>query len=175
MRNWIQNFIYREDLNWAQRIAAWPLDKIDTMFCMYDYRVKTRFREIKWAYQRVRYGHDDLAVWNMNSWFIKNAIPILDKWIENNCSYPSDMHSSEEWTAVLTQMRNGFQHYYDVEMGEGKDREPYTMIRTINGETTCEDIPGCETATRWTFTPEEEAEFQESLNLFTKYFYTLWD
>ena len=45
------------------------------------------FLEIKWAYQRVRYGFDDRIYWGFDSYFIQ-IIPALKTFCENELALP---------------------------------------------------------------------------------------
>jgi len=176
--NWYDTIIYGCDheLNWFQKLIRPPLDRVDDISHWFKRTFIWKYRELKLAYQRARYGHDDNAVWNMNSWFILNAIPILTRWRKEGISYPANFSSREEWEIILEKMSTGFQHYYDCEMGDGKVDGEERLLHFETLKFAEEDRSQFyKTATRFEMTPEEEAEFQEALMLFTKYFYTLWD
>ena len=176
--SWFDNIIYadRDDVNWFEwHILRGPFDFLDDCRCWWNRNIARWPRLVKMAYQRVTRGHDDDAVWNMNSWFIQNAIPILNKWRNDGISFPCEFHCREEWEIVLDKMSNGFQHYYDCEMGDGKVDDVDRGLHMEQISFSDEPKEAYETCTRFEMTPQEEAEFQEALNLFTKYFYTLWD
>ena len=175
MEKWIESFIYREDHKWYEKPWVWPVDKVDDLIKWHRFKVEGAIRSSKFAYQRVKYGYDDSAIWNMNTWFIENAIPIIDKWIEKGVAYPAEFNTIEEWHIVLTKMRTGFQHFYDCEVGDGIDRDFHMEEIKFEDDFTQEAGQAYETCTRFEMNPKEEAEFQEALSLFTKHFYNLWD
>lgn len=60
-------------------------------------------KEIKWAFQRMKYGYSDCDVWNIDDWFLDSIVPMLQQLKENLHGYPSN-YTFDEWNDILEQM-----------------------------------------------------------------------
>jgi hypothetical protein len=99
------------------------IDPIDDFFCWWGHRVHSPWLDLQNAIMRVKKGHDWTDVWNMNSWFINNAVPILEHWLAQPpmghpvclCTTDYDVDdyemTYEKWVSILTEMLEGFKLY----------------------------------------------------------------
>jgi len=104
------------------------------------------FRHLKWAWQRVYRGWDDTVVWSID-YYLAQYMPIwLRKLKEDKKGIPIGM-SEEEWDIVLYKITTGFEVAYKIiEMDY--------------------DEHGQEIAYK---------KFEEGMDLFKEYFFSLWD
>jgi len=166
------------------------------------WKVTNRWRDLQNAIMRVKCGHDWVDTWNINSWFSGNIIPMLENWLKNGpTGHPVIMITDEDepyemtyekWVEILNEMLEGFKLYQTFE-GEGDYPEIEPDIYDSGTMSTGKSIfdrnrtyKSCQVdgAHYMTFdgvwhkvsmTKEEENKVQRSLELFSKYFYAMWD
>lgn len=105
--------------------------------------------ELKLAWQRAWRGYDDIFCWNMDSVFVEVFYKLLDNLIKNGMSHPYQM-TPEEWNNTLIEMRDLL---FEADYW---GREDYFEL-----------TPG-----DWKEIEQSKDKFFE---LFSKYFYDLWD
>lgn len=135
---------------WANKIAPFP-------------------REVKYFYQRGRYGFSSADVWGTDSYLIGIIPKMIRELMKQKNSYPAQpeegVNSFEDWIKVLEKMAIGFERMdaweddYCAVMGEERPdfKDPNFTA---------------------SFKAHEErvlAEFRESMGLFHKWFFHLWD
>lgn len=67
------------------------------------------YHEIKWMYQRVRYGYDDTFLWDIGYSVAELLDKTLPKYFENMNGYPSYIGSMDEWRAIIREIIDGMQ------------------------------------------------------------------
>jgi len=172
---------YDENPAWFKTIyIRLIINHLDDFFHWYYWHITQKIVNIQNAKMRVTHGYDWGDVWNMNTWFVEGAVPILEHWIENGISFPGgwtdegdklSVESPEEWTAILTEMLEGFklykQCYVDGGIPTPKSEWHTTKFHPMIGDVTFKH--------RYHLTEDEDKKLKRSLYLFSKYFYTLWD
>jgi hypothetical protein len=136
-------------------------------------------RRIKWAYQRVRYGYDETYYWNLDSKLISIILPSLRALRNNHCGHPGDL-TDKKWCGILDQMIKGWESakrvigdvYLDeIQPGWAEDMRKLSTEQWLNNNV----------ITKETWSKVHEAEkkdiktFEQSMKLFTKYYFGLWD
>jgi hypothetical protein len=120
-------------------------------------RVCDGWREVKWGFQRMFRGYDDTAYWSLHSYITDIALPVLE-WMKKNGhtisiveGHVTDTFAEKEkaWYDTLDKMIKSFQLLKDDDIDcEVHNREWYH---------------------------EKDRQIQEGLELFAKYYRTLWD
>jgi hypothetical protein len=99
-------------------------------------KIKYFFRDIKYCYQRIRYGWCDRDTWSIDHWFLEVMPPMLQHLRDNKYGHPWDM-SEELWNKTLETMiflfteanedRCSLKNNYgiDVEYEKWRDRQSY--------------------------------------------------
>jgi len=142
------------------------------------YRLYEIKNKIKWAFQRMRRGYDDSAVWNMDGWFIDTMRRMLRQLQKEFHSYPVDM-TEKEWSEVLGRMifllremdedkctyKNPFEEAY---MAQFDPSRPLTKV----GSTDLDKLYFGEENNKFKYMDLCKEEF---FDLFSKHFYNLWD
>ena len=137
----------------------WTLwDKITIPF----YRLRNYCRElrhrVKWALQRMFRGYDDCETWNLYSNFTTRYKKILSQYRKEHYGYPCNI-DAEEWDAIVDRMI----HCLDM-MDEGH-------VQDILSKNMPEDyIPS-----QKSIDEIMERYKDEFFELFSKWFYNLWD
>lgn len=110
------------------------------------YERKRPFKEIKWFWQRGRRGWADCDAWSMCDYLPDVIIGMLYNIRDNLHGHPISFDSPEKWKITLNLMIDGF-----------------VAAKEINDfkYTDCNDVV-------W-------QRFQRGMNLFKKYFFSLWD
>lgn len=81
-----------------------PVFSKTTYYCRNPMRkIKYFFRDIKYSYQRIRYGWCDRDTWDIDYWFLSVIPPMLQHLRDNKHGYPSDMEE-DEWDHILETM-----------------------------------------------------------------------
>jgi len=113
--------------------------------------------EIKWGFQRMFRGYDDTAFWNLDRYLLDIILPVLTEYREHGNGIPivdgfeekSFEEKEKEWNRILDTMINSFQ-----------------MIKEDDENYSIHDKEWYE---------KHYAQIQEGLQLFAKYYQTLWD
>ena len=125
------------------------------------WKLKTLWRRVKLAWQRVRKGYDDHAVYDFRDDFLYRTAAILEKMKKNLSSRPYDL-TMEEWQYIIDRMCTCIKMMdYDY---------VYDELEKISTPST-----GKETVGRMKESKEiAERHKKEFFKLFEKYFYDLW-
>ena len=123
---------------------------------------------IKNFFQRGRNGYARVDVWDIDYWFKKTLINMLGDLIEGSVSYPLEMKSHEEWLEILKYMRFCFMESQEETCSRKNEYDNYLSCGTD------------EQKNLWLKRDQELYEYRqkmqkEALNLFVKYFNSLWD
>lgn len=164
---WYGRVYFRTIIDPVRKISSW-----------WEWKVDSKIADIQNAGMRVKHGHDWVDRWNMNSWFIRNAIPILDTMIEKGMGFPTNFESREDWEAVLIEMRDGFKVYaaHEFSMPELPCKPDLDIDNGgsgyKNGGHYMEfDGVWCKT----TMDNDDMAKLNRALELFKEHFLSLWD
>jgi len=104
------------------------------------------FRHLKWAWQRAYRGWDDTVVWSID-YYLAQYMPIwLRKLKEDKKGIPIGL-TEEEWSVILYKITTGFEVAYKI------------IEMDYDGH-------GQEIAYK---------KFEEGMDLFKEYFFSLWD
>ncbi len=117
--------------------------------CCLTVKTKALKNELKYAWQRAYRGYDDLMAWNIDDGFLQLYGEILKNYRNNLHSYLCDINS-EEWNKVLDEM---------IELLDRMDIDKCDIIQGYHKEVHNEII-------------NNKDRFFE---LFSKYFYDLWN
>jgi len=114
------------------------------------YTVDLWFTKIKWAYQRVRYGYDERANWDLADYFTPMLQKIIFDIAERGYSYPPPEIKQEKWTQILKQIAFGFGSLIEMDSGYYllEDQEEYERLNK---------------------------EYKKGMKLFAKYYRNIWD
>ena len=121
------------------------------------YRVTNAFCNLRWRWQRFRWGYAWPDAWEIDTWFVRTAKPLLQNLLDNHSSHPGDM-TDEEWEDILWEMIRC------LELMDYKTAE----ARLSRSET--EDKPSYNAVVDCIM--EHKHRFFE---LFDDYFFQLWD
>lgn len=125
------------------------------------WRLKEKFWDLKMKKERAKKGYCRQDVWNINSWFLDIIPKILKDFNEGRLGYPCDL-SNDEWDNIIKRMIFCF---------EEANEDTCSQINEYNFDTDTE---------KWFKRRNEIGEYQnhmknEGLELFSKYFWNLWD
>lgn len=124
--------------------------KIYSFFLRKKDKIKDIQYEIKYGFQRMFRGYDDVDVFGLNDKFIERYIKILKSFKKNSMSYPAQLETHEEWMQIIDTMIS----YFKL---ADSDDPYYDGIDFIKAE-------------------EEAYEYRKkALELFVKWFDDLWD
>lgn len=120
--------------------------------------------KIKYFFQRGKNGFTDLDKWNINSWFSKTIVDILKAYQKQHMGYPATT-TKQEWDNVINEMIKCF-----TEMTE----EGCSIKNEYDMSTDTENLK------KWVKRENEIYEYRNNmknkgLELFSKYFWELWD
>ena len=118
------------------------------------YWVKDKCLNFKWRCQRFKRGYADVDVWGMNAWFVNTVGPMLRQLADVH-SYPIECSGPEEWEEILMDMYWSLWHMDEDNVAaelKPEFQNDYQLIYKIMNE--------------------NKDHFFE---LFSKWFYNLWD
>jgi len=148
---------YEKNMTWWDKftLVAWR-------------RPIARFKDFKFKWgtkiARFRKGYAPCDVWNMNSWFINHAIPILKDLRKNTNGYPAGL-SEQAWDKILEDMIKGFEIAKAVNDHEAIFKEDYNRAN-----------PGLQKVYRdQGIKLVNKGEYDKAFELFHEYFFNLWD
>ena len=146
-----------EHSDWFE--MKWTLwEKITIPFSRFRGHCRELCYIIKWAFQRMFRGYDDTETWELYSNFITRYKKILAQYRKNHWGYPGEL-TEEEWEAIVDRMI----HCLDM-MDEN-------YVSNILEKDMPEDCISSQKSTD-EITEKYKNEFFE---LFSKWFYNLWD
>lgn len=122
------------------------------------YRIQNALDNLRARYQRSKRGYSYGDVWNMCDWFMRTVKPMLIHLKYNGVSYPSEFKDRSEWQAVLEEM---------IDCLDFMDENIARQVLGVSDD----------------FSPESYKKIAGLMNknrnrffeLFSKYFYDLWD
>ena len=121
------------------------------------YKVTSAACDLRWRWQRFRWGYAWPDAWEIDTWFMRTAKPLLQNLLENHSSHPGDM-TNEEWEAVLQEMIRC------LELMDYKTAEAYLGRSATGNKPSYHAVVDC--------IMEHKHRFFE---LFDDYFFALWD
>ena len=133
-------------------------DIITTPFYRAKHWVKDTYWEIRYGFQRMFKGYDSVDVFETFAKFIDRYTKILTRLRNNHCGYPYNL-TEEEWDAVIDEMIYHLK-YMDEE----------TVIEELE-----RNVPDNWTASHKTVGEILEKHKDQFFELFSKWFYNLWD
>ena len=115
-------------------------------------------RNIHCRFQRFCRGYSWVDVCGMDEWFVRTATPMLKEMLDTHTGHPAEM-TAEEWTAVLAEM---------IDCLKYMDRDAvYEELYGSDGEIASEQYAILE--------QKIEDKKNRFFELFSKWFYCLWD
>lgn len=133
-------------------------DKITIPFYRAGRIIRDTYWNIRYGFQRMFKGYDSVDIFDTFAKFIERYTKILTELKKCRCSYPCDM-TEEEWDNIIDEMLYHL-HYMDEE----------NIIEELEKSIPEGWIPSWETTGK--IMDEHKEKFFE---LFSKYFYNLWD
>lgn len=149
---------------------------------MITYKIKSIKNKIKMVYQREKRGYADQDVWNIDCWFLDIMPKMLKQLKETSHGYPATL-TEKEWSDILDRMvfllnemdedKCSYDNPYEDEYFSSlKDR----FEKVENGWRVKKDelskLYFGEEKNKWNYINLCKKEF---FDLFSKYFYNLWD
>jgi hypothetical protein len=187
--DWVEDrFEWEHDSAWYKRLVFRTIvDPIDDFYCWRYRWVINPWHDLQNAIMRVKKGHDYSDVWNMNSWFINNAVPILEHWLAHPPMGNPVMDDEDgvemtydKWISILNEMLDGFKLYKMYESSDAWPSVDLPPCPVIEGRSSVyhDDAHYMIFDGKWlktSMTKTEHKKFKRSLYLFCKYFEGLWD
>jgi hypothetical protein len=146
--------------------------------------IKEVCRNLKYAWQRIFRGWDDMESWNIYSYFLDRNIEMLNVFSKNLISYPPDS-SPEEWADTLLKITDGFEagkKLSDLDTVAWDEKYKLMCERGISGLDSINDGKVYEIDKEINFWERHEKEmkefeerFNEGMKLFVDNFWHLWD
>ena len=139
------------------------------MFWRIRFFIKNKIYNFKKRCQRFKRGYSCSDVWDMFDWFLEVIPPMLTKLRDEGCGVPNDLwlegadNEREKWEVVLTEMIDCLDN-----MKEDRVLEKLGLYE--NGVYKSKTLEDCRNVNR--FMEKNKDRFFE---LFSKYFYHLWD
>ena len=78
-------------------------EKLTIQFRRVGYSLQSLFLGFRWRCQRFMRGYAWPDAWEIDTWFMRTAKPLLQTLLEHHSSHPGDM-TNEEWESVLQEM-----------------------------------------------------------------------
>lgn len=140
-------------------------------------------KQIKFFYQRGKRGYSDQDVWSMDWWFFSVVIPMLKQLRDTKQGYPSKFKTPEEWDRELDTMihyfieateegcseKNEYEEQYNKRWWDSFDKKGMAYV-----------IDDSELRDKYLQRSYEIDEYREDMKnkgfeMFSKYFWNLWD
>ena len=85
--------------------------------------IKEFFKNIKWSWQRAKYGVSDYDAWDLDGYFVKVLINGLDRMMANLHGAPIEFYdeendSAQPWIDYLTEAKEHLKNYLDDDFDE---------------------------------------------------------
>lgn len=156
----------------------WVKDAYYTCYRAF-HRVKDFPRELRWFWQRGWRGYADSDIWSIDYFLLTILPPMLRKLAKDKHGYPAMLYQGKDldgqkgskmWQDILEKMaygfelRNRWESDYPAVVGEMRDGKEYYDFK--------------DKAWRAKFDKKQKEvnkAFDESMKLFSKYFFALWD
>lgn len=128
------------------------------------YKIKSLYWDLRARCQRFMRGYSYGDVWNMDDWFIRTLKPMLTHLRDYGCGVPLDFEFHEDqWNAILSEMIDCLKL---MDEDNAKKHLGFNTAKDVCNMT-IEDI-----RKRKDLMEKNKNRFFE---LFSKYFYNLWD
>ena len=139
------------------RFTLW--DRITIPFYTIKRKVRDIYWEIRYGFQRMFKGYDSVDTFDTFDKFIQRYTKILKEYRKHHYGFPMEFENSEEWDKIIDEMLYHL-HYMDEE----------TVTKELE-----KDVPD-----NWTAHGKSVYEVMRKhkdafFELFSKYFYDLWD
>lgn len=140
-------------------------------------------KRIKFFYQRGKRGYSDQDVWSMDWWFFSVVVPMLKQLRDTKQGYPSKFKTPEEWDRELDTMihyfieateegcseKNEYEEQYNKRWWDSFDKKGMAYV-----------IDDSELRDKYLQRSYEIDEYREDMKnkgfeMFSKYFWNLWD
>ena len=137
----------------------WTLwDKITIPFYRVRHKIKDVYWEIRYGFQRMFKGYDSVDTFETFAKFIERYTKILTEYRKKHVGYVLGMEN-EEWEAIIDEMLYHLKYMDEETVTEELER----------------DVPDDWVASHKTVNPILEKHKNAFFELFSKYFYDLWD
>lgn len=123
-------------------------------------KISLFFQDLKFCWQRIKYGWCDRDTWNMDVWFLNVIVPMLKYLRDNQHGFPGTM-TVDEWNKILNRMICLFEACNEDHEEEIYDKY-YPDRKKFIEELRKED-------------ERKEKCKNEAFELFSKHFWDLWD
>lgn len=139
------------------------IDRIQDIYYPIIGRIERKYDNLRARCQRFKRGYSYGDVYDMDYWFIRTARPMLVHLRDNGRSYPGIFKDGDEWRQVLSEMINclDFMDEDNVYNHLGFIEFEDIMCMTVDDFKHVDEIMD-----------QNKDRFFE---LFSKYFYNLWD
>lgn len=127
------------------------------------YRIQNALNNLRARYQRFKCGYSYGDVWNMCDWFTRTVKPMLIHLKNNGISRPMEFKHRSEWEAVLEEM---------IDCLNFMDEDYVFKFLGFGAVDNYRNITEEDWNRIYTIMAENKNRFFE---LFSKYFYDLWD
>lgn len=136
------------------------------------------YREIKYFIQRGIRGWSDRDCWSLSHYNSKVCKEMLDHMIKNLHGYPCILDGDDnydknfdKWKEILNKMRDSFETARKISNGDLEEYGECTFrLENLNFKKEMEEKYGCIYQTK-----DEHEKMKEGLELFVKYYSSLWD
>lgn len=140
-------------------------------------------KRIKFFYQRGKRGYSDQDVWSMDWWFFSVVIPMLKQLRDTKQGYPSEFKTPEEWDRELDTMIHYFTEATEEGCSEKNEYEEQYNKRwwdSFYEKSMAYVIDDSELRDKYLQRSYEIDEYREDMKnkgfeMFSKYFWNLWD
>ena len=124
---------------------------------------------LRHCWQRAFRGYADCDWWNMNGYLVSIILPMLRELKKYQHGYPGHGQAStpEKWDAILDRIIDGFEAG-DRVIEDGYFKKANDDILTR--KPTSEEVKGWVESSR-----VDQKIFKDSMKLFSKWFFALWD
>ena len=169
-----------------RRIGSSPIDSVEVeLMNKLKYKIGKIKNEIKWYIQRARHGYADIDTWDIDVWFLEIMPKILKQYKENLHGAPTTRSISgniEEWKKIISRMI-----FLLHEMDENKctytnpyEEEYFKYLEEKYLDKKEKTYHMTELGKLYFGEEENKRNYmnlckEEFFNLFSKYFYNLWD
>ena len=143
-----------KEMNWLEKV--W--DAITTLYYKVKRNIKDAYWEVRYGVQRMFKGYDSVDTFETFAKFIERYTKILTEYRKTHVGYVGTM-TNEEWEAVIDEM---LYHLYYM--------DEWHVIEELE-----KDIPNDWSASLKTVNEILDKHKNEFFQLFSEYFYNLWD
>ena len=156
-------FVYEHSNFWNPKktnVFEKVLDVITTPYYKVKWWIREAYWEVRYGFQRMFKGYDVVDTFETFAKFRERYIKILTDYRKNHCGIPMEFEDSEEeWDNVIDEMLYHL-HYMDEE----------TVVDELE-----KDVPDDWSASYITVNHLLDKHKDAFFELFSKYFYNLWD